>query len=248
MNLLEFKRRLMTNPRDRDAEMQQARLVGQDFAEAALESDRFEAVLQRALKVPVPPALAEDIIMHQSLESESPGNSSRRLWGPLAAVAAVLALAVALSTFMLIPKNSIVELEQHIAWHWQYDGPEVLAASAGRLQADPDHVQKVLAELGVQLEPELLSQVRLTKFCPTPDGAGAHIVLATATGPVTLYYMPRTRLPTSPARMPLEDGMEAIAMNVERGSLALIARSGAATPELVGEISQQFAFAPGMTI
>ena len=132
--------------------------------------------------------------------------------------------------------------------HWQYDGPQVLAAAAGRVQADPDHVQRVLSEFGVQLEPELLDQVRLTKFCPTPDGAGAHIVLATASGPVTLYYMPRTRLPSSPASIPLEGGMEAVALNVERGSLAVIADAGTDTPELAREIARQLAFAPGMTI
>ena len=100
----------------------------------------------------------------------------------------------------------------------------------------------------MQLEPELLDQVRLTKFCPTPDGAGAHIVLATASGPVTLYYMPRTRLPSSPASIPLEGGMEAVALNVERGSLAVIADAGTDTPELAREIARQLAFAPGMTI
>ena len=118
------------------------------------------------------------------------------------------------------------DLQQHLAWHWQHDGPQVLAISAaGRTQADPNQIQQVLAEFGIQLEPEMLEQVRLTKFCPTPDGAGAHIVLNTESGPVTLYYMPRTRVPSSPTRMRLEDGMEAVALNVERGSLAVIAES-----------------------
>lgn len=244
MNLLEFKRRLMTDPGERSPEMRDARALGEGFAEAALESDRFEALLLQALEVPVPHGLAEEIILRQSLD----GESRRRPWPWLTAVAAVLALAVALTTFMLFPKNSMVDVQAHIAWHWEHDGPQVLAASAGRLQADPDQVQQVLAELGVQVEPELLAQVRMTKFCPTPDGAGAHIVLATASGPVTLYYMPRTRLPSSPASIPLEGGMEAVALNVERGSLAVIAEAGSDTPALAREIARQLAFAPGMTI
>lgn len=244
MNLLDFKRRLMTDPGERSREMRDARSAGEQFADAAQESDRFETVLRRALEVQVPPGLAEEIILRQSLENES----RRRLWPQLTAVAAALAMAVAVATFMLFPKNSMVDLQQHVAWHWQHDGPQVLAASAARLQADPDHVQQVLSELGVQIEPELLAQVRMTKFCPTPDGAGAHIVLATASGPVTLYYMPRTRLPSSPASIPLEGGMEAVALNVERGSLAVIAEAGMDTPELAREIARQLAFAPGMTI
>lgn len=244
MNLLEFKRRLMTDPGERSPEMRSARASGQEFAEAALESDRFETLLQRALNVPVPHGLAEEIILRQSLESES----GRRLWPQLTPVAAVVAVAVLVTSVMLFPKTSMVDLRQHIAWHWELDGPQVLAASAGQFQADPDQVQQVLAEFGVQLDPELLAQVRMTKFCPTPNGAGAHVVLATASGPVTLYYMPRTRLPSSPASIPLEGGMEAVALNVERGSLAVIAEAGTDTPELAREIARQLAFAPGMTI
>ena len=244
MNLLEFKKRLMTDPGERSPEMRDARASGKEFDEAALESDRFEAALQRALNVPAPQALGESVILRQSMEAEP----HARLWPRLTAAAAVLALAVALTSVMLFPKNSMVDLQQHIAGHWQYDGTQALAASAARLQADPDHVRLVLSEFGVELEPELLAQVRLTKVCPTPGGAGAHIVLATASGPVTLYYMPRTHLPTSPADIPLEGGMEAVALNVERGSLAVIAEAGTNTPELAREIARQLAFAPGMTI
>ena len=67
MNLLEFKRRLMTDPGDRSPEMRDARMAGAEFVEAALESDRFETVLRSALNVPVPHGLAEKIILRQSL-------------------------------------------------------------------------------------------------------------------------------------------------------------------------------------
>lgn len=245
MNLFEFKKRLMTEPSDRSPEMRAARAAGDEFAAAAAESDRFEAVLHGALNVPVPHGLADSIILRQSLA----GESKTRRWPQFVALAAVLALAVAVTTFTMLPgKTSMGDLQQHISWHWQHDGPQVLAASANRMQADPNQVQHVLSEFGVQVEPALLEQVRMTKFCPTPDGAGAHIVLATASGPVTLYYMPRTRVPSSPARIQLDDGMEAVALNVERGSLAVIAEPGVDAPELAREIARQLAFAPGMTI
>ena len=245
MNLLEFKRRLMTDPGDCSPEMRDARASDEEFAAVAAESDRFEAILHRALNLPVPHGLADSIILRQSFDAEA----STRRWPRLVALAAVLALAVAVTTFTMLPgKTSMGDLQAHISWHWQHDGPQVLAASANRTRADPNQVQHVLAEFGVQVEPALLDQVRLTKFCPTPDGAGAHIVLATASGPVTLYYMPRTRVPSSPARMQLEDGIEAVALNVERGSLAVVAESGVDTPQLAREIARQLAFAPGMTI
>ena len=243
MNLLEFKRRLMTDPADRSVEMRAARAAGGEFAAEAEASDRFEAKLHRALSVPAPRGLAESVILRNSLEQDS----RRPRWPQLTALAAGLALAVAVTTFTLWPgKTSMGALQQHLAWHWELDGPQVLATAAARTQADPNQVQQVLSEFGVQLAPEMLEQVRLTKFCPTPDGAGAHIVLSTESGPVTLYYMPRTRLPTSPTRVRLEDGMEAFALNVERGSMALIAEPGTNMPILAREISRQLAFAPGI--
>jgi len=245
MNLLEFKRRLMTDPADRSDEMRAARSAGGEFAAAAEASDRFEARLHQALNVPVPGGLADSIILRQSLGEDS----GKPRWPQLAAVAAALALAVAVTTFTMLPgQTSMHDLQRHLAWHWQHDGPQVLAVSADRTQPDPGQVQRVLSEFGVQLEPEMLEQVRMAKVCPTPDGAGAHIVLATESGPVTLYYMPRTRVPSSPARVRLGDGMEALALNVERGSLALIAEPGVDAPALAREISRQLAFAPGMRI
>jgi len=250
MNLLEFKRRLMTDPADRSAEMRAARAAGGEFAAAAEESDRFEARLHQALNVPVPHGLADSITLRQSLEEQSQHkHSGKSRWPKLAAVAAALALAVAVTTFNMFPsQTSMGDLKQHIAWHWQHDGPQVLAASAGRDQADPLQVEQVLSEFGVQVEPELLEQVRMTKFCPTPDGAGAHIVLATESGPVTMYYMPRTRVPASPSTIELQDDMQAVALNLERGSLALIAEPGVDMPKLAREITRQLAFAPGMRI
>ena len=245
MNLLEFKRRLMTDPADRSEDMRAARAAGGEFAAAAEASDCFEAKLHQALNVPAPHGLAESIILRNSLEQDS----SKRRWPRLTALAAALALAVAVTTFsMFSGKTSMGDLQEHLAWHWQHDGSQVLATAAGRASADPNQVQQVLAELGIQLDPEMLEQVRLTKFCPTPDGAGAHIVLNTESGPVTIYYMPRTRVPSSPTRMRLGDGMEAVALNVERGSLAVIAETGTDTPKLAREISRQLGFAPGMTI
>lgn len=245
MNLSEFKRRLMTDPADRSEEMRAARAAGGEFADAAEASDRFEARLHQALDVPVPHGLADSIILRQSLAEDS----RKPRWPQLTALAAALALAVAVTTFTMLPgKTSMNDLQAHLSWHWQHDGPQALAMSADRAQADPNQVRQVLSEFGVQLESEMLEQVRMTKFCPTPDGDGAHIVLSTESGPVTLYYMPRTRMRSSPARIRLDDGMQAVALNVERGSLALIAEPGVDAPELARRISSQLAFAPGVRI
>lgn len=249
MNLAEFRRRLMTDPDSCRDERRSARLEGGERAELAEESDRFEAALGKALRVDPPPGLAEQVILRQSLEGGMATGSHRGRWRGLVALAAVLALAVALTTYTLVdspgPHGSI---DEHLAWHWQYDGPRALAMARSGPATSPDRVDQIMAELGLQLEPELAGQVRLTKFCPTPDGAGAHMILDSPDGPVTLFYMPRTQIASSPQTFELPDGMQAHALNVERGSIALIAATGADMPGLAREIARQLSFPPGMTL
>jgi len=243
MNLLEFKRRLMTEPGDRSPGMRAARAAGGEFAEVAAESDRFERALVLAARVPTPAGLADRIILQQSLE----GQKRTMRWAQWGSIAAVLAIAVAVTAVVMNPATSLADLERHVAWHWQHDGPQVLAASMSGPE-DPDHVQEILSGFGVQLAPEILKQVRLSKYCPTPDGKGAHLVLDGPEGPVTVYYMPRTRLASSPATMSPAEGMQAVALNLERGSIALIAPEDIDLRALAAEIRRHFAVAPGTTI
>jgi hypothetical protein len=243
MNLLEFKRRLMTEPGDRSPEMRKARSQDADFAAAAAESEHFEHALKRALDVPTPPGLSDAIILRQSMQ----GQKRSMRWVQLGAVAAVLAIAFGVSQVIMDPATSAADLERHVVWHWKHDGPQVLSAAlAGR--EDADHVQEILATFGVQIGPELLTQVRLTKYCPTPDGKGVHMVLDSPGGPVTVYYMPQTHLASSPVMMSLEDGMRAAAVNLERGSLTVLAGDGVDPASLAQEIARQMAIAPGTTI
>jgi hypothetical protein len=243
MKLAEFKRRLMTDPGDRSPDMREARARGGEFAEAAADSDHFEHALKRAVNVPAPPGLADRIILRQSLE----GQRRTMRWVQWGAVAAALVIAVSVAVVLLNPATSTADLQRHIAWHWKLDGPQVLAASLeGR--DDPAHVQEVLAELGVQLSPELLDAVRLTKFCPTPDGKGAHMVFDGPAGPVTVYYMPNTHLAESPVRLEIDGGMQSLAFNVDRGSLAVLAEAGTDTAALAERIREALRIAPGTTI
>lgn len=242
MNLLEFKRRLMIEPGDRSDEMRAARVRGGEFAEAAEASDRFEHSLKTALDVPAPPGLADRIILRQSLQQQQ--RSLRWIrWG---AIAAVLVIAVAVTAVIRNPTTSAADLERHVAWHWKYDGPQVLAAALAGPE-DPDHIDELLSGFGVQLSPELRAQVTLSKYCPTPDGKGVHMVLQGPGGPVTVYYMPDTHLASSPVTMSLADGMQAAAVNLKRGSLTVIAGEGLDATALAREIRNQLAFAPGFS-
>ena len=243
MNLLEFKRRLMTDPGDRSPEMRKARSQDDEFAAAAAESDHFEHALKRSLDVPAPPGLSDRIILRQSIE----GQKRSMRWLRLGAVAAVLVIAFGVSRVVMDPATSPADLERHVVWHWKQDGPQVLSAALAERE-DADHVQEILSTFGVQIEAELLPQVRLTKYCPTPDGKGVHLVLDSAEGPITAYYMPQTHLASSPVMMSLEDGMRASAMNLDRGSLTVITSEAVDPVPLMQQIARHLAIAPGTTI
>lgn len=244
MNLLEFKRRLMTDPRNRDPEFGAARERVGEYAALAAESDDFEARLQRALDVPTPDHMAERIIRRQRTEFPPVRGGLR----PYLAAAAGLMLAVALTTFVVFDTDAPGhDIQSHIAWHWQTDGPQTIATSRAT-PSDNNQVLRIFSELGVHLDSQLLEQVRLTKFCPTPDSAGAHVVLATDEGPVTLFYMPRTRVPEAPMSVHLPDGMEGWVVNLTRGSMALVAETGLDTPALAETIKRQLSFPPGLEL
>ena len=246
MNFLEFKRRLMTDPGDRDPAFSAARKKDDAFARAAEESDDFEARPKQALDVPVPDKLAEDIIFHQSMQSPRRGRSMKRYL----AVAAALVISVVVTSIMWLDSESPQApetLQQHLAWHWETDGMAALQASE-RAPSDEEHVRRIFSQMGVHLDHELMARVKLSKFCPTPEGTGVHAVLDAGDGPVTLFYMPQTRVPDAPQSILLPDGMEAWAFNLERGSIALVAEKGRDTPALATEIKRQLHFPPGLNL
>ena len=246
MNFLEFKRRLMTDPGDRDPEFRAARQKDDTFARAAKESDEFEEKLKQALDVPVPGKLADDIIFHQSMQPVRRRHSMKRYL----AVAAVLVLSVVVTSIMWLDSESPQSpqsLQQHLAWHWEMDGAAALQASV-RTPSDEEHVRRIFSQMGVHLDHELMARVKLSKFCPTPEGTGVHAVLDAGDGSVTLFYMPRTRVPDAPQSILLPDGMEAWAFNLERGSIALVAEKGRDTPALATEIKRQLHFPPGLNL
>jgi hypothetical protein len=246
MNFLEFKRRLMTDPGDRDPEFRAARKKDDAFARAAKKSDEFEEKLKQALDVPIPDKLADDIIFHQSMQPVRQRRSMKRYL----AVAAALVFSVVVTSIMWLDSESPQAPEsfhQHLAWHWEMDGAAALQASE-HAPSDEEHVRHIFSQMGVHLDHELMAQVKLSKFCPTPEGTGVHAVLDAGDGPVTLFYMPQTQVPDAPQSILLPDGMEAWAFNLERGSMALVAEQGRDTPALATEIKRQLYFPPGINL
>ena len=88
---------------------------------------------------------------------------------------------------------------------------------------DNRDTQRTLAQFGVMAEPQLAERVRLIKFCPTPHGKGAHMVIEGADGPVHLIYMPET--PVADGEEFGFDGLMTHLVSLDKGSAAIVGGS-----------------------
>ena len=210
MDFSEFRRRLGAEPRTRDPDVLAARDSSAEHRAAAVESAEFEDKLDRALGLPTPVGLVHELcfIARQ--------NEKRRNWWPLA-MAASLLIAVGAAGIGWQMSHSWESVEAYVSDHYRKDGAKMVARS---LEGGFGDVHEVLAEFGLDAAPALAGAVRLVKFCPTPGGKGVHMVIDTGGSPLTVIYMPETRV--NDRDMLSVDGMEVMLVELETGSAAII--------------------------
>ena len=186
MDYSEYKRLLGADPRNRDPEFLRARDASPEFREAALEADRFETQLERALAVKPPADLIETLGRIPRLD-ERP---SRRhgSWWP-AALAASLLLVAGAAGLSWKTRPAWDTVPDYVVDHYRHDGAKLLARATDHAAVE---VTDMLAAFGVEAAPELAGIVSVVKSCPTPDGKGVHMVLNTERGLITVIYMPET--------------------------------------------------------
>jgi len=223
MNFSEFIRRLGSEPGSRDPEFLRARESAPEFIRAAQESDRFEGRLRRALDVSPPGDLLprlQELVQRQPLRRES--------WKTYA-MAASLVLAVAAGVFAWRLNNPHFDsVDQYVAYHYGHDGAKLLVKAEGR---SADNISEILDRFQVKMTPELSRMVGFIKYCPTPDGRGAHFVLNTPTGPITVIFMPDT--PVINGERLEFGGMQAELVALASGSAAVIGQAS----QDIGEFS-----------
>ena len=100
-----------------------------------------------------------------------------------------------------------------------------------RKEAAGQDISRILAKLDARADQELAGRIKLIKFCPTPDGRGAHMVVSTDQGPVTIFYMPKTQV--TDGEMVEFDQMHALLVSLEHGSAAIIGEQSQNVENLV---------------
>jgi len=227
MNFSEFKKLIGADPWNRDAETLRARNSSPEFETAAAEAEVFEEKLHSALNIQPPAKLLEDI------KSISQQPVQRRSWVPLA-LAASLLITVGAVSLVWKQSNSWDSVEAYLADHYSHDGASLVAKATDSVSGQD--IARIMASLNASADPELTNSIRFIKFCPTPDGRGAHMVVHTDQGPMTIIFMPETSV--TDGEMIQFEQMHALLVGLEHGSAAIIGSQSQNVENLVPVIRE----------
>ena len=214
MNYLEFKRQLMVDPRERNAEFEAAVRSDEKCAAAAAQSDKFETALLEAMNVNVP----EDIVMLAQRQAWKKPSAIQKVTKWMPAMAAGLALGIGLTTAVFFYNNNqATDVHDYLVAHWAKDGLSALQV-AGEEPANASDVRAVLANLSLDADAELVDSIMHATNCMTPNGQGVHLVMHTDDGMVTVIYMPGVR--AEDGRTDTVGDHEVMLTRLEYGSVA----------------------------
>ena len=211
MNFSEFKKLIGADPRNREAATTRARASDPEFESTAREAEEFEDKLEAALNIQ-PPADLLDEIKYISQQA-----ARRRNWIPLA-MAATLVIAVGAAGVVWKQARQWDTVGDYLADHYSHDGAELVAKAVEPV--DKADVERILARFNTSATEQLASRIQFIKFCPTPDGRGAHMVINTEQGLMTLILMPHTDV--SNGEVVEFDNMHALLVELGSGSAAII--------------------------
>ncbi|MDX1554400.1 MAG: DUF3379 family protein [Xanthomonadales bacterium] len=219
MNFSDFKLTLGADPRSKDPDFLRARLADPELRVAAEEALAFEDKLDAALAVDVPSDLLDRI---SAIPSEAPQVEPQRQnrWAWLAAAAVVVA-GVGFASYTWYESTFYWEnVDDYIVEHWADDGNEFLQQADG--QPDPN-AEALFARFDVEISSELAARIDFIHACRTPGSRGAHMIITTENGPVTLIFMPE--VDTDNGHILAMSDQVAATLPLERGSAVIIGPS-----------------------
>ncbi|MBE9547923.1 MAG: DUF3379 family protein [Proteobacteria bacterium] len=240
MNFSDFKQWLGAEPYAREPEVLKARNSDPAFEEAAREAEAFEHKLESAMRIEAPEGLLADILALTETEvSTKPTVKARGPW--VMALAATVFMAVGAASVLLWHQQHFSSVEDYVHQHMSHDGGRVLASAGDITGVTMAQVNQVLDPFSATVDADLLARIQFIKTCPTPDGDGAHFVISTPDGPVTVIFMPETA--TKGVAQFDVDGQRAHVIPLKKGSIAIIGSNDqqveAVTPLLEAGIQPQ---------
>ena len=214
MNFSKFKELIGADPLNKDPEILRARASGPEFEQLAAEAEEFEKKLQSAVQIPVD----TDALVSGILESRDTPKKRFPVWMAMAASVVMVAGLVSTMWDGIVQPDTV---EEYVAQHFNHDGRKMLAKADGPISAE--EVASLMANWDLEAAPELMKRVTYIKKCFTINGMGAHMIVQTDNGPVTLIVMPNTEV--TDRKLVSFDNMQAHLVALGGGSAAIIGRS-----------------------
>jgi Protein of unknown function (DUF3379) len=211
MDCTQFRRALLSDPRDVTAEMAAHRETCHDCAQYAEQLMRFEARLERALRVDT---------------ADAPVRHVR--WLAIAA-SVLVAVVVAGSLWIAVPGRTLAaDVVTHMAGEpeaWQQTDVPVPGSDLGA----------VLSNSQLRLKPDV-GVVSYAQSCLFRGHHVPHLVVQTAAGPVTVMVL--VHEPVHMTTQFDENGYRGVIVPVAgHGSLAVLTRGEATDPKTVDQIA-----------
>lgn len=222
MNCLDFQRQLNADPRRLSPEAEAHAEDCPACARRLVKQLRLESQLAQALLVDPPEGLADRVLLATRLRQ-------RRERMPLFALAASLVVAVGIG--LTLPNWQQEDLAGSGIAHVLREPALLLASETvtrGQLEAQ-------LARVGAVLAGELPAVH--AGPCEVPGGDGAHIVLDTPHGRVTMLLMPNRQ--TRQAISKLDQGLIAVVHSASRGCYTLVAENARALAHVQALLAKQ---------
>ncbi len=218
MSFSEFKKLIGADPKSRESRTIEARGSNPEFETAAREAKVFEDKLEAALKQ------IKDISLQGAYRSN---------WIPMA-LAATLVIAVGVSGLVWKQAARWGSIEDYLSDHYSHDGASLVAKAVAPV--DKADIDRILARLDTSMNQQLAENIRFIKFCPTPDGRGAHMVIDTAQGLMTVILMPHTDV--ADGQLIEFQDMRALLVSLGTGSAAIIGDQNQGFEELQAMVRQ----------
>ncbi|MFV1997119.1 MAG: DUF3379 family protein [Acidiferrobacterales bacterium] len=211
MNCIELRRRLLESPGDHREDIQTHLELCESCREFASRSQAIEKELAVALSLEVPEHLTSRILLRQSTSIEKLNRNRRRWWGAIAA-SVVLIFGFA---GMLVVNNYPTSLNATVLAHVNSE----LRHLNDRTNVQLAQVNKILLPFGSQvLKP--IGRVRYAGTCRIRNYDGAHLVVTSELGVVTLLWMPGEYVSSS--RNLSDDRFTGIIVPTKTGSVAIV--------------------------
>ncbi|MFA0086157.1 DUF3379 domain-containing protein [Vibrio sp. 10N.261.51.F12] len=221
MDELEFRRRIMSEPKARDTELLEA--IQNNDANAKFMDDilSLDARIEQAMKVDVPDDLADKILFNQSSSNVVKVNFSKRAMSLAASIAFAFGLAVGQVNWggaIVAPAHASMSdtAIEHVHNEMGFIDPLDENVSEAQINAK-------LLPFAYQIGQQFPYHVYYLNHCGFGDANAMHMVFQGEKGKVTLFL---TKIPSEQANLFDKDGMSGLVEPIGDASFILVGEKG----------------------